>query len=149
MTAIVLNTLRAAVTEYDWAFQSITPTRAGSAAGLFALGGATDAGAPIASTWIGPERVQATTLKKQRIESVYFGIRSTSTPAAGKLRIQGLGFGAYEYEFAIGSQGVSRGIPGRGFRETYFAIGYRNVAGAHYRIDRIEPVFIESTTRRL
>ena len=48
MNTIVMNTLNGAVTEYGrFAFQSITPRLAGSALGLFALGGDTDAGEPI------------------------------------------------------------------------------------------------------
>lgn len=47
MNTIVLNTLTGAVSEYDWPFQSLTPTHAGDVTGLYALGGDTDAGRPI------------------------------------------------------------------------------------------------------
>ena len=48
MNTIACNTLTGAVSEYTgFGFQSLTPTHAGSANGLFALGGDTDAGLPI------------------------------------------------------------------------------------------------------
>ena len=37
MTAIVMNTITRAVGEYDWEFESITPTHAGSALALYQL----------------------------------------------------------------------------------------------------------------
>ena len=44
MNAIVCNTLTGAVSEYTrHTFQSVTPTHAGSASGLYAFGGDTDA----------------------------------------------------------------------------------------------------------
>jgi hypothetical protein len=47
MTAIVMNTLTGAVTEYDWTFTSLSAKHASDANGLCTLGGDTDAGAAI------------------------------------------------------------------------------------------------------
>src|SRR5574337_838167 len=49
MNTIVVNTLSGAVTEYDFAFKSITPTHVGDATGLYSLGGDLDAGNKILS----------------------------------------------------------------------------------------------------
>lgn len=141
MTAIVLNTATGAVTEYDWSFQSLTPDVAGSASGLFALGGGTDAGAAIAGELLtgkpGGETLQA-------IGNVFV---AGSGEGAGVLIVEGKD-DQWEYPVAARSSGVARATPGRGIRESYLAFGYRNVAGADFRIDRIDIELTPSKTRR-
>src|SRR5574343_21954 len=71
MNTIVMNTLTGAVTEYDWAFQSITPTHAGGAAGLFLLGGDKDGALPIpANVLTGKQLMDAA--QKKRIPDIYY-----------------------------------------------------------------------------
>lgn len=134
MSAIVVNTLTGAVSEYaGFDFQSITPTHAGSALGLYELGGDSDAGAPIVA-----EVVTGTTIwseiKRKFMDSVYFAMTGsgTSTMTVKTPNAE------YEYAFDVRSNGVSRAQPGRGIRENYLAFGYSNTDGADFRLDRIE-----------
>lgn len=134
MSAIVVNTLTGAVSEYaGFDFQSITPTHAGSALGLYELGGDTDAGAPIVA-----EVVTGTTIwseiKRKFMDSVYFAMTGSGTST---LTVK-TPSAEYEYSFDVRSNGVSRAQPGRGIRENYLAFGYSNTDGADFRIDRIE-----------
>jgi hypothetical protein len=144
MNTIVLNTLTSAVSEYDWAFQSITPTHAGDATGLYALGGDTDNGQPIASSIVTGKTLCGSSLKK-RIQMVYLSIRGAGF---GLLRV----FGEildWSYEFPVRDAGQSRAQPGKGIRENYLAFGYQNVDGADFTLDRIEVDLVASDTRRV
>lgn len=144
MTAIVFNTLAGAVTEYDWEFQSITPTHAGDAGGLFLLGGDTDAGLPIVAEIRTPVPLRETTLKKA-MELIYFSVKSAG-------QCQGLVFGeneSWRYNFPVRASGQSRCKVGRGIRENYLGFGFSNPDGQAFTIDRIEVLMHESKSRRI
>lgn len=143
MTTIVMNTANGAVTDYDWALQSITPTHAGAAAGLFALGGDTDAGAAIAARWKLPLTQMGTNVRKA-LDTCFLAIRSSGR---GKLIVQGEA-NTWEYPFDVRANGVSRADPGAGIRENFLAVGYANVAGVTFRIDSVEIPVIASKARR-
>ena len=143
--AIVMNTLTGAVSEYDnFGFQSITPTHAGAATGLFALGGDTDLGEPIVAEVITGKTLFGPSVKKF-LDLVYFSLIGTGTSA---LIVQGA-VAAYVYTFPVRAPGVSRARPGRGIRENYLAFGYSNTDGADFRLDRIEVPVNASNTRRV
>lgn len=145
MTTIVLNTLARAVTQYDWAFQSLTPDYVGDATGLYALGGDTDAGLPISSTITTAKKLWGASLK-QSLAQVYFAM---SGPADGAvLQVHGAD-SSWSYEFLVRSSGVSRAVTGRGIRENYLAFGFQNLLGRDFAIDRIEVDDISSKNRRL
>lgn len=144
MTIIVMNTLNAAVTEYDWTLQSITPTHATRNDGLFTLGGETDAGSAIAAdvrtgkTLWGSDR-------KKAVENVYYGLKGSGT---GVCRIDGEST-SFEYNFAIRASGVSRAEPGKGISENYLGFGFKNTAGADFRLDRIDVGVVQSKQRSM
>lgn len=142
MTAIVLNTLTGAVSEYDTAFHSITPTHAGDAAGLFAFGGDTDAGMPIVAQVQTPKTIQASTLKKS-LEAAYLAMQG-----AGSAEVRVIGQQQWAYPFAVQADGVSRCKLGRGIQENYLGFGFGNPGGEHFQIDRIEIVMAGSKNRR-
>lgn len=143
MTTILLNTITGAVSEYDTAFHSITPTHAGDAAGLFALGGDTDAGAPILAEVQTPKTIQASTLKKS-LEAVYLSMRGT-----GNAQVHVFGAAQqWDYPFAVLPAGVSRCKLGRGIRESYLGFGLSNPGGEYFQIDRIEVAMAGSKNRR-
>lgn len=144
MKTIIMNTLSGAVTEYDWALTSITPTRAGSATGLHALGGGSDAGQPISASITTGKKLWGDTIKKF-VAYVYFAMVGVGS---GQARVIGQS-ATYTYLFTISPAGTSRAVTGRGIRENYLAFGYDNVAGADFRIDLIEPKTAASTTRRI
>ena len=144
MTAIVMNTITRAVSEYDWGFESITPTHAGSALALYQLGGDTDAGLPIQSTIRTATRMWGEALKSL-MGDVYFSMEGTGQ---GVLKVHTRTI-SYGYPFPVRAAGVSRGEPGKGIRENYLGFGYENVGGEYFRIDRIEIPSFKSTTRRL
>lgn len=141
MPTIVMNTVNRAVTEYDWAFQSVAPSRATSGAGLHALGGDTDAGAAIASEVRGGkpggEEVQS-------VGNVFVAVRGTGD---GTLIVQGRD-ADWTYPVAARASGVSSVRPGRGIRDSYIGFGYRNAAGADFVLDRIDAEVVKSDTRR-
>lgn len=142
MTTIVMNTLNTAVTEYDWAFQAISPNYAADAAGLFALGGADDAGTPI----VGEIRTgKFGGDLKQGLGPVYVGVQGSG---AGTLIVEGESL-EWEYPVSVRPSGLSRAEPGLGIDENYLAVGYRNVSGADFRIDSIAPTIYESKKRRI
>lgn len=143
MPTIILNTLTGAVSEYDTAFHSITPTHAGDAAGLFAFGGDTDAGAPIVAEVQTPKTIQASTLKKS-LEAAYLSMRGTGS---AEVRVIGQ-LQQWAYPFAVQADGVSRCKLGRGIRENYIGFGFGNPAGEDFHIDRIEIVMAGSKNRR-
>lgn len=144
MKTIVMNTLSGSVTEYDWTITSVGPTRAGSAAGLHALGGNTDAGQPIAASITTGKRLWGDTIKKF-VAYIYFAMTATGL---GRARVETRAQ-TYAYEFPVQAGGVSRAVTGRGIRENYLAFGFDNVGGADFRIDAIEPKTATSNTRRI
>jgi hypothetical protein len=142
MTTIVMNTLNAAVSEYDWAFQSITPSHAGGATGLFALGGATDAGAPITGeVRSGLQRGKA----MLRLGNAFVSLNGAGD---GVFTVQARG-DTWEYPVLARASGVAKVQPGKGIRENVLGFGYRNAAGADFHLDQIEVELIESNTRRV
>lgn len=143
MTTIVLNTANGAVTEYDWSFDSIGPTRAGSAAGLFTLGGDTDAGAPIAATFLSGKTLLGSMLRKAM---GFVFVAMTAVGDAATLRVRGSA--DWTYPIAIDPKGVSRVRTGRGIDDNYLALGFSNVDGADFRVDAFELDLPTHTTRR-
>lgn len=144
MNAIVLNTLTGAVTEYTgFGFQSVTPTHAGSATGLFTLGGNTDAGLPIVATVTTGKTLWGETLKKL-LGLVFFALKGS-----GQSTLSVIGEGtSYTYPIVVLAKGVSRAKPGRGIRENYLAFGFSNADGADFQLDRIEVDVSQSKNRR-
>lgn len=143
--AIVMNTLNGAVTEYDgFDFQSITPTHAGSALGLYALGGDLDNLATIDAAVETGKTLQGTSLKKF-VEAVYFSIKGEGT---GTMVLKGE-TATYRYTFDLLPSGQSRAKAGRGIRENYMSFGFENRRGGDFLIDRIEALTQNSTTRRI
>jgi hypothetical protein len=142
MTTIVMNTMNGAVTEYDWAFQSLTPANAGSASGLFVLGGNTDATTPITGQFLSGDHGGE---HKLGLGSVYVGVQGEG---AGEVLVKGAA-DDWAYPVTVRASGISRAKAGRGISENYLALGYRNVDGADFTIDRIDAEVIESKQRRL
>ena len=141
---IVMNTMTGAISEYDWTFQSITPTHAGSATGLYALGGNLDGAAKIIA--------EITTAKplweasyKSHVQMVYFSVTGEGD---GELIVQGKN-DEWRYDFALQDSGLSRCKPGLGIRENYLAFGFSKPDGAAFTLDRIETLDAKSTTRRV
>lgn len=141
---IVLNTLTGAVSEYDFAFQSITPTHAGSVTGLFELGGDTDNDLPIIATVTTGKTTWDASLKKF-LDLVYFTMKGEGTST---MTVTGEA-NSYDYAFPVRAPGVSRAKPGRGIRENSLAFGYSNTDGSDFQLDRIEVTVYPSTTRRV
>lgn len=144
MNAIVMNTLTGAVTEYDnFDFQSITPTHAGSATGLFALGGDLDIDQPIVARVV-TGKTQWGASVKLMLRMLFFALKGSGTSTA----IVASDATEWTYTFPVQDNGESRAQPGRGIRENYLAFGYSNTDGADFQLDRIEVVDQRSTTRR-
>ncbi|WP_103018105.1 hypothetical protein [Alicycliphilus denitrificans] len=145
MRTIVANTLTGAVSEYDWpAWQSITPTHGGSAAGLFAFGGDTDAGQPVVSSLRLPSTLRESTLKHS-IAMVYLSMQ-------GQGNVQFTVHGAQDnwtYTFPLRPAGQTRCPVGRGIRENYLGFGLSNPAGQAFTLDRVEILTAASKTRRV
>lgn len=141
MTTIVVNTATGAVSEYDWAFQSISPAYMASNAGLFAAGGDSDGGAAIAARVVGNKPGGE---KLQSLGNVYLAIKGT---AAGILIVEGQS-DTWEYPVVPRTSGVSCARPGLGIRESRLALGYRNTGGGDFRLDRLDAEVVESKTRR-
>ena len=142
---IILNTLSRAVSEYsDQGFQSITPTHAGAATGLFGLGGDKDGDQPIVANIQLPCVLRQDTLKKH-IKAVY-----VSVEGSGSMQVQVAGkTQRWQYQMPVRSSGQSRCIVGKGIRENYLGFGLSNPAGQHFKLDRIEVLEAASTTRRV
>lgn len=140
-TTIVMNTLTGAVTEYDWAFQSLTPDHAGGT-GLYVLGGNTDAGDPIDGEFLSGDQGGG---HKLGLGSVYVGVQGEGE---GAVLVKGAA-ADWAYPVQVRASGISRAKAGRGISENYLALGYRNVDGADFTIDRIDAEVIESKQRRL
>ena len=139
---IVCNTLSKAVTEYSrHAFQSITATHAGGAAGLFALQGSTDDGLPIVASVQLPATLRDDTRKKH-IQAVYVSVTS-----AGSLQVEVFGkTQSWKYAMPVRASGQSRCDVGRGIRENYLGLALSNPAGQAFAIDRVE--ILEATSQR-
>lgn len=145
MNTIVCNTLTGAVSEYTrHSFQSITPTHAGAADGLYQFGGDLDDGLPIVSAIKLPPTLRESTLKKS-MEMVY-------------LSMHGVGdadftvFGAAEdwtYTFPLRESGQTRCPVGKGIKENYLGFGLANPQGQAFKLDRIEVLVRASKTRRV
>ena len=144
MNAIVMNTLTGAVSEYSsFQFDSITPTHAASASGLFTLGGNTDDTVPIISTLVTGKTLRGDSTKNQA-DTVFFSVKGTGL---GQLIVVGE-TQRYAYNFPIREAGESRAQPGKGIRENYLAYGYSNPNGDAFELDRIEAGIAKSKTRR-
>ncbi len=145
MNTIVVNTLTGAVSEYtSFGFQSITPTHAGSATGLFELGGDLDVTLPIVSRVQTGKPHWGVSLKKA-LHKVFFGLKGEgefTLHVAGEVE-------EYEYPFPGSPTGEARAQPGRGIRETYLSYGLSNPDGQAFQLDNIEVVQATSQTRRV
>lgn len=145
MDAIVCNTLNGAVTQYTrHAFQSITPTHAGDAAGLYALGGDTDAGLPIVARLHLPSTLRESTLKKL-MDMAYLSMHGAGTAeftVFGKAE-------DWTYSFPLRDSGQTRCVVGRGIRENYVGFGLATPEGQAFTLDRVEVIVRESKTRRI
>jgi hypothetical protein len=144
MNTIVMNTFTGAVSEYTgFGFDSITPTHAGSANGLFELGGDTDATVPIVAQIQTGKKQWGTALKK------YADIVFLSIKGLGVGRVAILGeTTSYTYNVALEKDGVSRCKPGRGIRENYLAFGFTKTDGLAFQLDSMEVEIGTSSTRR-
>lgn len=149
MTAIVMNTMTGAVTEYgaSFAFNSITATHAADGAKLYALGGDTDAGAPIEAKWLGP---QLGGLELRRPDQVYVGLRAPAGSTC-KVRVVAGGHAArgteWQYDVAVQAAGISRcRNPGRGIRENYLAYGL--IGSVPYVVSQFQIDEVNSQQRR-
>jgi hypothetical protein len=146
MTAIVMNTLTGAVSEYSgFDFHAITPTQAGTATSLYTLGGDTDAGVPVVGRFETGKTLMGSAMKK-RVAVVYFG-----TPVGdglGTMTVHG-DSSTYQYEFTVRAPGVSRCQPGKGIRESYLAFGFSKEDGGAFIIDKVEVMLASSNTRRI
>ena len=145
MNMIVCNTLSGAVTEYTrHTFQSITPTHAGDATGLFALGGDTDAGLPIVASIELPPTLRESTLKK------YLGMVYLSMSGEGTAEFTVFGKTQdWSYPFPLRDSGQTRCKPGGGIRENYLGFGLTTPQGQAFTLDRVEVLLLESKTRRV
>ena len=145
MNTIIMNTLTGAVSEYaGFDFHAITPTHAGSAVGLYALGGDLDVAPAIDAVAITGDTQWGSSLRK-RMDGVFYGLPATT--GEGTCVVQGSS-NTYEYDFTIRPEGESRAMPGKGISENYLAFGFKNVAGSNFVLDKIEVNVVQSTTRR-
>lgn len=143
--AIVMNTLNAAVTEYDnFEFQSVTPTHAGAATGLFLLGGDLDIDQLIIGS-IQTGKTLIDEMRKKYVDAVHFAMTGDGD---GTLSVSGQ-TESYSYSFPIRPAGVSKGKPGRGIRENYLAFGFEKTDGGYFQIDRIDVPVAASKNRKV
>ncbi len=145
MNTIVCNTLNGAVSEYTrHDFQSITPTHAGSATGLYAFGGDTDDGLPIVSEIRLPPTLRESTLKKH-LDMVYL-----SMTGGGNAQLTVFGKTQdWTYQFPLRDSGQTRCKPGGGIRENYLGFGLTTPQGQAFTLDRVEVLLLESKNRRV
>ncbi len=145
MNTIVCNTLNGAVSEYTrHDFQSITPTHAGSATGLYAFGGDTDDGLPIVSEIRLPPTLRESTLKKH-LDMVYLSMTGGGN---AQLTVFGKTQG-WTYQFPLRDSGQTRCKPGGGIRENYLGFGLATPQGQAFTLDRVEVLLLESKNRRV
>lgn len=146
MTAITVNTLTGAVSEYTrHDFQSVTPSHGGSATGLYAFGGDTDAGLPIQSSLRLPVTLRENTLKQQ-IAMVYLSMQGQGE---AEFTVFGSGGQSWSYPFALRGSGQTRCPVGKGIRENYLGFGLSTPAGQAFTLDRVEVLSVKSKTRRV
>ena len=146
MNTIVCNTLTGAVSEYTrHDFQSITPTHGGSAAGLYAFGGDTDAGLPIESSLRLPVTLRENTLKQQ-IAMVYLSMQGQGD---AQLTVFGASGQNWSYPFPLRDSGQTRCPVGKGIRENYLGFGLSTPEGQAFTLDRVEVMTVKSKTRRV
>lgn len=146
MTTIVLNTATGAVSEYDWTFHSITPTHAGDALGLYALGGDNDAGRPIESRITTGKQLWGDSHKKM-IGSVHLSMQAQG--GGGATVFHGAA-ASWRYVFQLpDGAGVVRSPFGRGIRENYLGVSFENIQGAAFHLDQIEVLELPSRNRRI
>lgn len=146
MNAIIVNTLTGAASEYTrHDFQSITPTHGGNAAGLYALGGDSDAGLPIVAQLHLPATLRENTLKQQ-IAMVYLSMRGQGQ---AEFAVYGPGPQPWRYPFPLRDSGQTRCPVGKGIRENYLGFGLSNPAGQAFTLDRVEVLTAASKTRRV
>lgn len=144
MNTIVVNLKNGAVTEYtNHDFDSVTPTHAGSALGLYAFGGDKDVTAPIVGTFKTGKGLWDSMARKM-VDIVFLAIQ---TPRAGRVLVDGQ-TAEYSYAFTVDPGGESRCKTGRGIRENYLAFGYTNPDGADFQIDRMDINVTPSQARR-
>lgn len=144
MNTIVMNTLTGAVSEYTgFGFQSITPTHAGSATGLFAFESDRDMGLPIVAR-IQTGKPQWQTGLKKYLDKAFFGLKGVGT---FRFHVDGENDN-YVYPIIASAKGESRSQPGRGIRETYLSYGFSNPSGQAFFLDSIEVLQSTSNTRR-
>lgn len=144
MNTIVCNLKTGAVTEYTgFDFDSITPTHAGSALGLYALGGDTDMGQPIVATVKTGKGLWGSSLKKF-VDLVFLAIKGKGN---GRVLVEGEKT-PYGFSFPLDARGESRCKTGRGIKENYLAFGFTNPAGQDFQLDRIEVNVTPSKARR-
>jgi hypothetical protein len=130
---IVMNTKTGAVSEHTTPFAQVTANFAASAAGLFALGGNTDAGAAIDATFATP-RVLLDGSGRTRTSMAYFSMEGEGQ---GEVTVRARS-ASWSYPLIVRPRGVSRAVFGRGIWENYVGLAYANLAGADFSIDRIE-----------
>lgn len=145
MNTIVMNTMTGAVSEYaDFDFQSITPEYAGSALGLYGLGGNLDVAATIVASAVTGKTLMGGSLKAL-LDTIFFSTKGSGSSTA---TVYGE-TDSYSYGFDVLATGESKAKPGRGIRENYMAFGYSNTDGAAFQLDRIEVLTSQSKTRRV
>ncbi len=145
MTAIVMNTLTGAVSEYaNFDFDSISETHAASAIGLYTLGGETDNGAEIVAEIITGKPLWGDQRKK-RLDMVWLSMKGEGT---AELIVQGEN-DEWRYNFPVRATGQSRAKPGLGIRENYLAFGFSNPGGEAFTLDQISVSVAQSNTRRV
>lgn len=144
MNAIVMNTLTGAVSEYSgFDFHALTPSYAGSAVGLYSLGGDLDLSAAIVANVVTGKTLLGGSLKKS-VDAMFVSVKGAGTSAA---TVYGEN-DSYEYTFTLRPSGEARVKPGRGIRENYLAFGYSNIDGSDFELDRIEAEIFQSNSRR-
>jgi hypothetical protein len=144
MSAIVCNTLTGAVSEYtNFAFHGITPTHAGSATGLFLLGGDTDLAELIVSRVQTGQTAWKSGMKKTP-GTCFFGLQSEGD---FEMFVHD-GDNEWSYQFTAPGDGSARASPGRGLRSNYFSFGLSNADGQAFELDYIHAELFDSKTRR-
>ena len=145
MNTITINTLTGAVSEYTgFGFQSVTPTHAGSATGLFAFGGDLDVGLPIVADIGLPATLRDSTLK-HAISMVYLSMHGEGSAV---FTVQGAQQN-WDYTFALRPSDQTRCPVGRGIRENYLGFGFSTPGGQAFTLDRVEVLTAQSKTRRV
>lgn len=145
MNTIVCNTRNGAVSEYaDFDFQSVTPTHAGSALGLFKFGGGKDVLAPIVAQIRLPLTLRESTLKKFPRQA-YVSIKGSGS---ARFTVYGPDKN-WDYAFGLRCSGETRCVVGRGIRENYVGFGIAMPYGQPFELDRVEVDLVTSVSRRI